>query len=222
MADEPNIISAQEQTDNAAAADTTNEPAADVAEPAASAADKETAAPAEAEAGDKTAEGDSPSADAGENKGSPESYSDFTLPEGVEMNSATLEKAAPIFKELGLDQGGAQKLVDFYANVVQEGARSQAEDFSQQVNDWRDAVKNDKELGGDNYDESVKTAQLAVAKLGNPEFSKLLEDHPVVSNHPEMIRMLKKMGEFMKEDVPGASGSATTIQKTPSQILYST
>ena len=39
----------------------------------------------------------------------PETYADFTLPEGVELDTALLTDAAPLFKELGLTQEQAQK-----------------------------------------------------------------------------------------------------------------
>ncbi len=43
----------------------------------------------------------------------PEAY-DFTVPEGRELDPALLAEATPIFKELGLSQEGALKLVDLY------------------------------------------------------------------------------------------------------------
>ncbi len=45
--------------------------------------------------------------------GPPETY-EFTAPEGRELDPALLAEATPIFKELGLSQEGAQKLVDLY------------------------------------------------------------------------------------------------------------
>ncbi len=45
--------------------------------------------------------------------GPPEAY-DLKAPEGRELDPALLAEATPIFKELGLSQEGAQKLVDLY------------------------------------------------------------------------------------------------------------
>lgn len=52
--------------------------------------------------------------------GAPEKYADFKLPEGYEFDEAELGKATTLFKELGLSQDAAQKLVDHYsANSLQ-------------------------------------------------------------------------------------------------------
>ncbi len=54
----------------------------------------------------------------------PDTYADFVMPEGVELDSALLTEAAPLFKELGLTQDQAQKLVDFQAKQVQASSES--------------------------------------------------------------------------------------------------
>ena len=157
----------------------------------------------------------------GDNLVSPESYSDFILPEGVTLNETLLGKAAPIFKELGLNQEQAQKLVDFQAEMVQEGARSQTETFDQLIEGWKKDAENDKEFGGEKFEESVSTASLAVEAYGSPEFKKLLEDHGI-GNHPEMIRTLWKAGLPLKEDVPGGSVGAASEKKDRVSVMYPT
>lgn len=166
----------------------------------------------------------SDNADADENAGgddqsSPESYSDFTLPEGIEMDQLALDKALPIFKEIGLSQEQAQKLVDLQAEQVQEGIRSQTEQFSQLMNDWVANSKADKEFGGERFEESVSTARLAMDKFGTDEFKQLMEDHGV-GNHPEMIRFMWNVGKMLKEDVPGDTGNNPTDEKSRVDILY--
>lgn len=149
----------------------------------------------------------------------PESYSDFTLPEGVELDAALLEKAAPIFKELGLSQDAAQKLVDFQAEMVKEGEQSQTDTFNTLVEGWQNESKNDKEFGGDKFDENIGIAKLAIDEFGTPEFKELMEDHGV-GNHPEMIRFMLKIGTLLKEDVPGGFSAATSEKKDRVSTLY--
>ena len=155
----------------------------------------------------------------GEDPISPESYSDFTLPEGVVLDEALLGKAAPIFKELNLTQEQAQKLVDLQAEMVQEGARSQSESFNQLIEGWQNESKNDKEFGGEQFDENVATAKLAIDKFGTPELKQLMEDHGV-GNHPEMIRFMWNIGKLMKEDVPGGFSAASSEKKDRTEIMY--
>ena len=203
MADEPAIEPA------AAASDTP--PAGDDAPPVVT---------DDTPAGDDTPPADGDGKPNGDSDGAaPESYSDFTLPEGVELDEALLGKATPLFKDLGLNQEQAQKVVDFQAEMVKEGEQSQADSFNRLVEGWQNESKNDKEFGGDKFDENVGIAKLAVDKFGTPEFKQLMEDHGV-GNHPEMIRFMLNIGKLVKEDVPGGFTGATSDKKSRTDILY--
>ncbi len=165
----------------------------------------------------------SDSGDAGaEGSGTPpDTYADFAMPEGVSLDEAALAEASPIFKELGLGQEQAQKLIDIYAAQVQAGSQTQTDNFNQLMNDWRDQSKNDSEFGGDNFEESVRIAQSAVTKYGTPELKQLLEEHGV-GNHPEVVRFMVRVGKTLKEDVPGSTGTASSKAEDRVSLLYPT
>lgn len=150
---------------------------------------------------------------------SPDTYADFVMPEGVKVDAALLTDATPIFKELGLTQEQAQKLVDFQAKQVQASSKSQVDAFNQLKNDWQEQAKNDKELGGDKFEENVGIARSAIAKFGTPELKQLLEDHGV-GNHPEIIRFMVKVGKLTAEDVPGGATLPTSKAQDRISILY--
>lgn len=149
----------------------------------------------------------------------PDTYADFSLPEGMQLDEALLSEATPLFKELGLTQEQAQKLVDFQAKQIQAGSQSQIDAFNQVKNQWLDDTKNDKEIGGDKFDENVKVAQLAVSKYGTPELKQMLEDHGI-GNHPEVVRFMVKVGREMAEDVPDESKASVTTQTDRISLLY--
>lgn len=149
----------------------------------------------------------------------PDTYADFAMPEGVEVDSALMTEAAPLFKELGLTQDQAQKLVDFQAKQVQASSESQDNAFTQLMNDWQDQSKNDKEFGGDKFEESVGIARTAVDKFGTPELKQLLEEHGV-GNHPEVIRFMVKVGKLTAEDVPGGTVAPTSRAQDRVSLLY--
>lgn len=177
----------------------------------------------EGEPGEKPGgEGEAAGSEAGESEKageSPETYADFTLPEGVELDAAALEKAAPIFKELGLDQTGAQKLIDTYAEMVQAGAQRQVDSFNQTKQDWLEAAQGDKEIGGDKFDETVADAKVGLNKFGNPELKKLMNEFGI-GNHPEVIRFMAKVGRLTKEDNPGSIGQNSGQAKDRVQLMY--
>jgi len=165
--------------------------------------------------------GESASDDTGDGgqETSPETYADFTMPEGVELNEALLAEATPVFQELGLNQEQAQKLVDLHAQQVQAGEVGQVEAYTQMMDDWREQSMNDKEFGGDKFEESVGIARAALDKFGTPELKELLEDHGV-GNHPEVIRFMVNVGKLTAEDVPGSQASPTSQKGDRAERLY--
>ena len=155
------------------------------------------------------ADGDTPPADDAPpaDKDVPEAYADFKMPEGVELDASLLEKASPIFKELGLTQDQAQKLVDFQAGLNQDGQANVVQAFNEQVETWKTDSRNDKEFGGEKFEENLSIAKLAIETHGSPEFQKLLDDH-AISSHPEFVRFALNVGKGLKQDVPGAGNRA--------------
>ena len=157
--------------------------------------------------------GDAGDAESSGQNGAPESYAEFTMPEGVEVDSEMLETASAMFKEDGLSQEQSQKYVDMMAAKVQSITNGQVEAFNQQVSEWAEQSKNDKEFGGDKFDQSVATARRAIDKFGTPELNKLLNDHGVGS-HPEVIRFMKRVGDLTTEDNPGGITSQAGNKST--------
>jgi len=149
----------------------------------------------------------------------PDTYADFVMPEGIELDESALAEATPMFKELGLTQEQSQKVIDLYAKQVQAGSQTQIDNFNQLMNDWREQSKNDGEIGGDKFEENVKIAQSAISKYGTPGLKQLLEDHGV-GNHPEVIRFMVRVGQTLNEDVPGSSGAATNEASDRVERMY--
>jgi len=167
------------------------------------------------------ADENSDAGDAGEKDSDtpPDTYADFAMPDGVTLDESALSEVTPIFKELGLNQEQAQKLIDVYAAQVQAGSQAQIDNFNQLMSDWRDKSRNDSEFGGDKFEENVKIAQSAINKYGTPELKQLLEEHGV-GNHPEVVRFMVRIGKTLKEDVPGSSGAVSSKAEDRVSLLY--
>lgn len=177
--------------------------------------------------GDNADEGESTDKDSDENQGdaeesaeddAPEAYADFDLPEGMELNEAVNAEATELFKESGLSQEQAQKFVTLFADKIQASVDAQAESFSQLMDDWQTSSKNDKEFGGDKFDENIGIAMAALDKFGTPELKEFLQAHGA-GNHPEMIRFMVKVGRLTKEDTLD-SGNASQDKKDHASLLY--
>lgn len=147
----------------------------------------------------------------------PEEYGEFTLPDGMELNEQLLAQANPVFKELGLSQEQAQKLVDFESTRQQ----AQVDQFHQQIQTWQQEVSNDPEIGGEKMDESIALANKAIGEYFEPGFMDVLRSYGL-TNNPEVIRGLKRIGErHLTEDNPGG-GRAPHREKSRAEKLYGT
>lgn len=147
----------------------------------------------------------------------PEKY-EFKLPDGMTLDTEALSKFEPIARKLGLDQERAQEVVNLYAGLKQADTQRQQDDWAKQVSDWSEAVKTDKELGGQAFDTNVAAAQSAMARFGTPELKAALESTGL-GNHPELIRAFTRIGKAMGEDT-FRTAAPISEPRTAEQILY--
>lgn len=147
----------------------------------------------------------------------PDTY-ELTMPEGVELDAALLEKATPLFKELKLSGEQAQKLSDLYADKLAEGRKAQLDAWNGLLDGWRSAAKSDPEIGGTKFAENVGAAKTALDRFGTPELKKALDEYGM-GNHPELIRFCCRVGKALGEDrlVDGKPGGGSV---DPAKVLY--
>lgn len=140
---------------------------------------------------------------------------EFKTPEGVELDSGLADKFKAIASELKLPADGAQKVVDLYASVRQ----AEAEAFAKQVSDWGEAVKADKEIGGDKLPENLAAARKVIDTFGSEDIKSLL-DSTGMGNHPEVVRLLVKVGKALSEDTFVRGKPAPAVPKDAASVLY--
>ena len=129
----------------------------------------------------------------------PEKY-EYKLPEGMELDTSLAEKVDPLFKEIGLSQEQAQKLVDVYAPYIKEQSeaanKQQLEGYKQTVEGWK--AETLKELGTESEAKLAKVSKV-IDKFGTPKLREVLNDTGL-GNHPELVRAFLKLGEVISED----------------------
>lgn len=148
----------------------------------------------------------------------PEAY-DFKAPEGSELDAKLIEHFTPLAKELGLSNEQAQKVVDLVPQLQQRIAEQQAEAWGKQVQDWAEAVKADKEIGGDNFQGSLVAVQKVMQQFGTPELKQMLEQTGM-GNNPELVKLIVKVGKAMSEDQFIAGGKSNGGARDVASILY--
>jgi len=131
--------------------------------------------------------------------GVPTEYEAFTLPEGMTMDDEALASVLPVFKEVGMSQETAQKLIDVQVALGAKGAEAQRAAWADQQDQWRRTAEGDTEFGKGKYDESIGLARRALREVGTPELSKVLDDSGM-GNHPEFIRFFWRIGKAIGED----------------------
>lgn len=157
-------------------------------------------------------------ADAPGQPATPVEYTDFTVPDGVEMDADVLNDFKGIARDLGISQEAAQKLIDLQSSM--ETKRSAAAEQAQaaQKQQWADQVKADPELGGANLSKTVETAVKAIEQYGTPELRDLLSETGL-GNHPLMVKFCHAIGKAMSEDNLVMGGSQAT-KLSPEEIMY--
>lgn len=142
--------------------------------------------------------------------GAPEAYTDFTIPEGAKLDKSIIDGASPIFKELGLSQAQAQKLVDFYSKTSAGQAEAIMKQVADMRADWVSKIKADPEIGG-NLDKVVQDIGRLKMQL-KPEtraaFDEML-NFTGAGDHPAMVKALKEIAALVNEGthVSGAGPS---------------
>lgn len=155
----------------------------------------------------------------GKDDGAPESYADFTLPEGLKADAIALDKATPLFKELGLNQEQAQKLVDFEAERVQAMESAHRDAFAATTKEWAEAAQNDPDIGGEKFEQNIAVALKGLERFGSPELKQVL-DTTGLGNHPAMIKLAFNVGKLLKEDDPGTTGNSPKPQQSMADRMY--
>src|SRR5690554_3998321 len=155
---------------------------------------------AEGEAGKGEGEGKDTEADGKPaDAGAPTEYADFTLPEGTEIDADVMTEFKGLAKELGITQEAAQKLIDLQASMEQKRAETLQQMVADQSQQWANQVKNDPEIGGENYDQSVALAVKTIETFGSPKLRTLLNDSGL-GNHPELVKFCHRIGKAISED----------------------
>lgn len=167
--------------------------------------------------GDKTKTEEKPA-----DKTVPDKY-DFKLPDditakGFTLDPAAVERASPIFKDLGLTQAQAQTLVNFYASETQKLTDSTTQRVLDQNAAWVTEVKADPEIGG-KLDQVKTTISKALDGLGDAKLATSFReamDLTGAGNNPAFIRTLYKLAQKVTEGhaVTG-NGPAATGQRSP-------
>jgi hypothetical protein len=139
----------------------------------------------------------------------PETYS-FKAPEGHTLDAKLLETVTPIFKELGLSQEAAQRLIDLQIAREIESAKAPKATYDTLRSDWRKETTTHKDISDFVDKASGKTGMdgvkanvgRALAALGDTELAtgfKAAMDLTGAGDNPFFVRTFNKLASFVVE-----------------------
>lgn len=154
-----------------------------------------------------------------DDKGAPDAYTEFTLPENVTMDSPVMDEFKAVAKETGLSQEAAQKMVTLAAKMQTNVVDKLRSHVDATAKEWETAAKADAEIGGAQFDENLGLAKKALDTFGTPELKTLLKESRMGSN-PEVVRFMVRAGKAISQDgfVPGRAAAAAA--KDTASVLY--
>lgn len=124
---------------------------------------------------------------------------ELKLSENSLLNDEDIEDMTGLATELGLSQDQAQKLIEREEAISKEIEKIQKEDLEKQLKEWTKTAKEDPEIGGKKFDESRENAYQALKEFGNKEVEDLL-NKTKIGSHPEVLRLLSKVGAMVRDD----------------------
>ena len=158
----------------------------------------------------------------------PETYADWKVPEGYELDKGVADEAAPMFRELGLTQEQGQKLVDFYAKHAIKSAEDQTksimDSWSETRNQWREDLVKDAQMGklvgsdGKFGPDSklVVTVNRALDSLQNPKLASDFKDAMELTgagDNPAFVKVLYALASKVTEGTSYVSGEPTRTER---------
>lgn len=155
----------------------------------------------------------------------PAEYADFTVPEGVTMAEQDATEFKGLAKELDLTQEQAQKVLDFGTAKLKAQMEAPYRLWAETQTKWQQEVKNDPDIGGTKFAESIAVAAKVFEPgesnpfVSNAEEAKSLREAlnaTGAGNNPAMVKLFVKMGRVLSE--PG-SLSGKPVRDTQEGLL---
>lgn len=142
----------------------------------------------------------------------PEAYADFKAPDNYTIDPKTIEAATPIFKELGLTQDQAQKLVTFHTEQLLAAAKGPQDAYAATRTEWQTKTQADTEMKSYGFDKVKTDIGRALDSLGAPDLVKDFKaamDITGAGDHPAFVKAMWKLSQFVGEGkhVSGAGPS---------------
>src|SRR5258707_1345298 len=146
----------------------------------------------------------------------PEKYADFKLPDGYQFDKASLDQATALFKENGLSQDQAQKLVDFYAANSLQAAEAPYKEWANLQKQWTDQIG--ERFPGEKSTQVKSMISGVIDSALPPSLAMGLRkalDITGAGSHPDVVEALSILLKPLSEGTPVRGGSPSPAGQRP-------
>lgn len=153
----------------------------------------------------------------------PLTLQDIVVPEGYTMDNEMAQSAIDIISDASLSpKDRLQKLVDLQVSSATKASERSSQEWNTTMDQWRDQVKNDEEVGKANFDKNLASVNRLVDRFGTPALKEYLRDYGV-GNHVEVFRLLSRIAPLVTEPTGVVTGAPQSTKNVPTRDnLYPT
>ena len=152
-------------------------------------------------------------------------YSDVKLPENYCYDEALLNEFNELAGKYNLSQKGANELMSMAVKLTElmgnNYSKTMAEQQRQQVENYKHNLINDRQIGGANFERTMRTANIAYTQFADEEVQNLLSQTGL-NCHPKIVGMFYDIGRRMQNDSIYGVNIAVAPQENREDILFPT
>lgn len=159
--------------------------------------------------------------------GKPEKYdySDVKLPENYGYDENLLNEFNELAGKYNLSQKSANELMSMAVKLTQLNSdnyvKAMAEQQRQKIEDFKRNLVNDREIGGANFDKTMRTANIAYTEFADEQVQRLLQETGL-NCHPQVVKMFYNIGLKMQNDMIHSANAAAVQKENREDILFPT
>ncbi len=159
--------------------------------------------------------------------GKPEKYdySGVQLPENYCYDEGLLNEFNELAGRYNLSQKGANELMSMAVKLTKltgdNYSKTMAEQQRQKIDEFKRALVNDREIGGANFNKTMRTANTAYTQFADDELQTLLSETGL-NCHPKVVKMFYNIGKKMQNDLLYGVNAAAVPKENREDILFPT
>lgn len=150
----------------------------------------------------------------------PERY-ELTMPEGWTLDEEGLAELTPIMRELKASNEQVQAVADLYIRRMSAAREKQIAAERETVENWREEIRNDPEIGGAKYEENLASVKKMLVKYGSEDFYNYLDDSSL-GNYPPFVKVMVKIAKELEDDkfIPGGGAFSDDPASAAAKMIF--